>query len=209
MFERFTDRARRAVVLAQGEARQLDHSHIGTGHILLGMIREGEGVASKVLATHNVTLERARDSLLEIVVSGTPAPSRYVPFDAMAKKDLELSRREALQLGHSHIGTEHLLLAMLQDNRDETHAQRVLISLGLDLGELRRAVFSVLDTSPTGPASDPVRATGQSGPPSIPLDESEARAFIEAYDRNQQHAPFAPDHFVSIMAEIIRGRLAR
>ncbi len=209
MFQRFTDRARRVVVLAAEEARQLDHSHIGTGHILLGMIREGEGVASKVLATHNITLEGARESLLEIVVSGTPSPSGYVPFDEMAKKDLELSRREALQLGHSHIGTEHLLLAMLQVKREETHAQSVLIRLGQDLSELRQAVFSVLDTSPTGPASDLTGATGQSCPPSIPLDESEVRDFIEAYDRNQQHAPFAPDHFVSIMAEIIRGRLAR
>lgn len=209
MFERFTDRARRVVVLAAEEARLLDHSRIGTGHILLGMISEGEGVAGKVLAAHYVTLEKARESLLEIVVSGTPTPSGHIPFDAMAKKDLELSLREALQLGHNYIGTEHLLLATLHGSRDETHAQKVLIGLGQDLSELRQAVFSVLGATPTGPASDLMRAAGQSGPPPIPLGGSEAQDFIEAYDRAQQHAPLAPDHFVSIMAEIIRGRLAR
>ncbi|MGD0936186.1 MAG: Clp protease N-terminal domain-containing protein, partial [Streptosporangiaceae bacterium] len=112
MFERFTDRARRVVVLAQEEARMLNHSHIGTEHILLGLIREGGGVAAKAVESLGISLEAARRQVGEIVVQGQQAPSGHIPFTPRAKKVLELSLREALQLGHNYIGTEHILLGL-------------------------------------------------------------------------------------------------
>ena len=109
VFERFTDRACRVVVLAQEEARLLGHNYIGTEHLLLGMIHEGEGVAATVLATLGVSLPRARARVEEIIGTGGLAPSGHIPFTPRAKKVLEMSLREALQLGHNHIGTEHIL----------------------------------------------------------------------------------------------------
>ena len=110
MFERFTDRARRVVVLAQEEARMLSHNYIGTEHILLGLIHEGEGVAAKALESLNISLEAVRAQVEEIIGQGQQAPSGHIPFTPRAKKVLELSLREALQLGHNYIGTEHILL---------------------------------------------------------------------------------------------------
>lgn len=114
MFERFTDRARRVVVLAQEEARMLNHNYIGTEHILLGLIHEGEGVAAKSLESLGISLEGVRSQVEEIIGQGQQAPSGHIPFTPRAKKVLELSLREALQLGHNYIGTEHLLLALLE-----------------------------------------------------------------------------------------------
>ena len=110
MFERFTDRARRVVVLAQEEARMLNHNYIGTEHILLGLIHEGEGVAAKSLESLGISLEGVRSQVEEIIGQGQQAPSGHIPFTPRAKKVLELSLREALQLGHNYIGTEHILL---------------------------------------------------------------------------------------------------
>ena len=110
MFERFTDRARRVVVLAQEEARLLNHSYIGTEHILLGLIHEGEGVAAKALESLGISLEAVRSQVEEIIGQGGSSPSGHIPFTPRAKKVLELSLREALQLGHNYIGTEHILL---------------------------------------------------------------------------------------------------
>ena len=110
MFERFTDRARRVVVLAQEEARMLNHNYIGTEHILLGLIHEGEGVAAKALESLGISLEGVRQQVEEIIGQGQQAPSGHIPFTPRAKKVLELSLREALQLGHNYIGTEHILL---------------------------------------------------------------------------------------------------
>ena len=110
MFERFTDRARRVVVLAQEEARMLNHNYIGTEHILLGLIHEGEGVAAKALESLGISLEGVREQVEEIIGQGQTAPAGHIPFTPRAKKVLELSLREALQLGHNYIGTEHILL---------------------------------------------------------------------------------------------------
>ncbi len=115
MFERFTDRARRRGVLAQEEARGLNHNYIGTEHILLGLIHEGEGVASKALESLGISLEAVRQQVEEIIGQGQQAPSGHIPFTPRAKKVLELSLREALQLGHNYIGTEHILLGLIRE----------------------------------------------------------------------------------------------
>ena len=115
MFERFTDRARRVVVLAQEEARMLNHDYIGTEHILLGLIHEGEGVAAKALESLGISLEAVRQQVEEIIGQGQQAPSGHIPFTPRAKKVLELSLREALQLGHNYIGTEHILLGLIRE----------------------------------------------------------------------------------------------
>ena len=110
MFKRFTDRARRVIVLAQEEARMLGHNYIGTEHILLGLIREGEGVAAKALIALGISLDATRQAVEDIIGRGTQAPSGHIPFTPRSKKVLELSLREALSLGHDYIGTEHILL---------------------------------------------------------------------------------------------------
>ncbi|EPI48216.1 Clp amino terminal domain protein, partial [Gardnerella vaginalis JCP8151A] len=112
MFERFTDRARRVIVLAQEEARALQHNYIGTEHILLGLIREGEGIAAKALSAKGVDLDGTRKQVKEMIGTGTVSPNGHIPFTPHAKQVLELSLREALQLGHSYIGTEHILLGL-------------------------------------------------------------------------------------------------
>ncbi len=137
MFERFTDRARRVVVLAQEEARMLSHNYIGTEHILLGLIHEGEGVAAKALESLDISLEAVRAQVEEIIGQGQQAPSGHIPFTPRAKKVLELSLREALQLGHSYIGTEHILLGLIREG--EGVAAQVLQKLGADLNRVRRA----------------------------------------------------------------------
>ena len=131
MFERFTDRARRVVVLAQEEARLLNHSYIGTEHILLGLIHEGEGVAAKALESLGISLEAVRSQVEEIIGQGGSSPSGHIPFTPRAKKVLELSLREALQLGHNYIGTEHILLGLIREG--EGVAAQVLVKLGADL----------------------------------------------------------------------------
>jgi ATP-dependent Clp protease ATP-binding subunit ClpC len=114
MFEKFTDKARRVVVLAQEEAKLLNHNYIGTEHILLGLIHEGEGVAAKALEALGISLDGVREQVQEIIGQGQTAPTGHIPFTPRAKKVLELSLREALQLGHSYIGTEHLLLGLIR-----------------------------------------------------------------------------------------------
>ena len=128
MFERFTDRARRVVVLAQEEARMLNHNYIGTEHILLGLIHEGEGVAAKALESLGISLEAVRQQVEEIIGQGQQAPSGHIPFTPRAKKVLELSLREALQLGHNYIGTEHILLGLIREG--EGVAAQVLVQAG-------------------------------------------------------------------------------
>ena len=142
MFERFTDRARRVVVLAQEEARLLNHNYIGTEHILLGLIHEGEGVAAKALESLDISLEQARAQVEEIIGNGGTAPSGHIPFTPRAKKVLELSLREALQLGHNYIGTEHILLGLIREG--EGVAAQVLESLGAELSRVRQQVVQVL-----------------------------------------------------------------
>ena len=142
MFERFTDRARRVIVLAQEEARTLQHNYIGTEHLLLGLIREGEGVAAKALAAKGVTLEDTRKQVEEMIGKGNAAPNGHIPFTPHAKQVLELSLREALQLGHSYIGTEHILLGLIREG--EGVGTQVLIKMDVDLGELRSATIDMI-----------------------------------------------------------------
>ena len=146
MFERFTDRARRVVVLAQDEARSLEHNYIGTERILLGLIREGEGVAAKALEMANISLEGVRDQVIEIIGKGENDSKDHIPFTPRAKKVLELSMREALQLGHNYIGTEHILLGLIREG--EGVANQVLTNLGADLGSIRQNVIHLLSGYP-------------------------------------------------------------
>ncbi|GAC1385666.1 MAG: ATP-dependent Clp protease ATP-binding subunit [Marmoricola sp.] len=142
MFERFTDRARRVVVLAQEEARLLSHNYIGTEHILLGLIHEGDGIAAKALDGLGISLEGVRAQVEEIIGQGQQAPTGHIPFTPRAKKVLELSLREALQLGHNYIGTEHILLGLIREG--EGVAAQVLQKMGADLNRVRQQVIQLL-----------------------------------------------------------------
>jgi hypothetical protein len=142
MFERFTDRARRVVVLAQEEARHLDHNYIGTEHILLGLIHEGEGVAARALTALGISLEAVRSEVVEIVGHGDEAPTGHIPFTPRAKKVLELSLREALALSHNYIGTEHILLGLIREG--EGVAAQVLVKEGGSLDRVRQQVIQIL-----------------------------------------------------------------
>jgi len=157
MFERFTDRARRVVVLAQEEARMLNHNYIGTEHILLGLIHEGEGVAAQALEAMGISLDDVRVQVEQIIGQGEAAPSGHIPFTPRAKKVLELSLREALQLGHNYIGTEHVLLGILREG--EGVAAQVLVKLGADLARVRQQVISLLPGygGDPGPGGGPFR----------------------------------------------------
>ncbi len=142
MFERFTDRARRVVVLAQDEARMLDHGYIGTEHILLGLIHEGTGVAARALESLGVNLAAVRQQVEEIIGRGQQTPSGHIPFTPRAKKVLELSLREAQQLGQDYIGTEHILLGLIREG--DGVAAQVLVKLGADLNRVRQQVIQLL-----------------------------------------------------------------
>jgi ATP-dependent Clp protease ATP-binding subunit ClpC len=172
MFERFTDRARRVVVLAQEEARMLNHNYIGTEHILLGLIHEGEGVAAKALESLGISLEGVRQQVEEIIGQGQQAPSGHIPFTPRAKKVLELSLREALQLGHNYIGTEHILLGLIREG--EGVAAQVLVKLGADLNRVRQQVIQLLSgyqgKEPAAAGTTP--GTGEGAPStSLVLDQ--------------------------------------
>jgi hypothetical protein len=180
MFEKFTDRARQAVVYAQEEARLLNHNYIGTEHILLGLVQEGGGVGATALDSLGVSLENVRQRVEEIIGTGAVPPSGHVPFTPRAKKVLELALREALQLGHNFIGTEHLLLGLIREG--EGVAAQVLVDLGADLGRARDAVLQIISGMPAeerkiservvrrrgpwrfrGVTSDPARRSGPAG----------------------------------------------
>ena len=173
MFERFTDRARRVVVLAQEEARLLNHNYIGTEHILLGLIHEGEGVAARALESLGINLDSVRQQVVEIIGQGQQAPSGHIPFTPRAKKVLELSLREALQLGHNYIGTEHILLGLIREG--EGVAAQVLQKLGADLPKVRQTVIQLLsgvqgDDQPSAPSSAKGRGEQPAGGSTI-LDQ--------------------------------------
>src|SRR5512133_1081241 len=177
MFERFTDRARRVVVLAQEEARMLNHNYIGTEHILLGLIHEGEGVAAKALESLGISLEAVREQVQEIIGQGQQAPSGHIPFTPRAKKVLELSLREALQLGHNYIGTEHILLGLIREG--EGVAAQVLGKLGADLNRVRQQVIQLLSGYQ---GKEPVAAGGPAeGQPS-------GSAVLDQFGRNRTQA---------------------
>ena len=169
MFERFTDRARRVVVLAQEEARMLNHNYIGTEHILLGLIHEGEGVAAKALESLGIALEGVRQQVEEIIGQGQQAPSGHIPFTPRAKKVLELSLREAQQLGHNYIGTEHILLGLIREG--EGVGAQVLVK-GADLNRVRQQVLQLL----SGEGKPPASAGPEQSPASAGPEESSAGA---------------------------------
>jgi ATP-dependent Clp protease ATP-binding subunit ClpC len=178
MFERFTDRTRRVVVLAQEEARMLNHNYIGTEHILLGLIREGDGYAARTLESLGISLDAVRQQVEEIIGRGQQAPSGHIPFTPRAKKVLELSLRESLQLGHNYIGTEHILLGLLREG--DGVAAQVLVRLGADLNRVRQQVIQLLhgyqgqDVESAGPRP------GGRAPAGLPGD---ALARFDALDR--------------------------
>ncbi len=178
MFERFTDRARRVVVLAQEEARMLNHNYIGTEHILLGLIHEGEGVAAKALESLGISLEAVRQQVEEIIGQGQQAPSGHIPFTPRAKKVLELSLREALQLGHNYIGTEHILLGLIREG--EGVAAQVLARLGADLNRVRQQVIQLLHGY-QGKEPETEHARPWAGPRERRL-LSEVRARVSAFE---------------------------
>ncbi len=184
MFERFTDRARRVVVLAQEEARLLNHNYIGTEHVLLGLLHEGEGVAAQALEEMGISLPAARRQVDEFIGKGASAVVEgHIPFTPRAKKVLELSLREALQLGHNYIGTEHILLGLLREGQGV--ANQVLTSLGADLNGIRQAVVHlmggrsgssagpavVVDELPIGPAGRRLRLRIMGGRITISIDD--------------------------------------
>ena len=170
MFERFSDRARRVVVQAQDEAKALNHNYIGTEHLLLGLVSEGEGVAAKALTSLGISLEAVRAQVEEIIGRGTTTPTGHIPFTPRAKKVLELSLREALQMNHSYIGTEHLLLGLIREG--EGVAAQVLIRLGADLNTVRNTVLQLLqgdDGKQAATAGAPEAGPSQS--PATVLDQ--------------------------------------
>jgi ATP-dependent Clp protease ATP-binding subunit ClpC len=174
MFERFTDRARRVVVLAQEEARMLNHNYIGTEHILLGLIHEGEGVAAKALESLNISLEAVRQQVEEIIGQGQAAPTGHIPFTPRAKKVLELSLREALQLGHNYIGTEHILLGLIREG--EGVAAQVLQKLGADLNRVRQTVIQLLSGYTGG--------KGEGVPGGTPGEGQQGSMVLDQFGRN-------------------------
>jgi len=193
MFQRFTDRARRVVVLAQEEASRLDHNYIGTEHILLGLIHEGEGVAARALESLGIGLDPVRQQVEEIIGRGQEAPQGHIPFTPRAKKVLELSLRESKQLGHNYIGTEHILLGLIREG--DGVAAQVLVRLGADQNRVRQQVIQLLHgraAEQRGPGAGvrPEMAGQRAGigPDTSDLDEqieaarTEKEAAIEAQD---------------------------
>jgi ATP-dependent Clp protease ATP-binding subunit ClpC len=188
LFERFTDRARRVVVLAQEEARLLNHNYIGTEHILLGLIHEGEGVAAKALESLGISLEAVRSQVEEIIGQGGSSPSGHIPFTPRAKKVLELSLREALQLGHNYIGTEHILLGLIREG--EGVAAQVLVKLGADLSRVRQQVIQLLSgyqgpqSGGSAPSGGKETAGAATGAPSGSGEGQGGSAVLDQFGRN-------------------------
>ena len=177
MFERFTDRARRVVVLAQEEARYLNHNYIGTEHILLGLLNEGEGIAAQALESLDIDLASVRDEVVKIIGQGQQSPSGHIPFTPRAKKVLELSLREALQLGHNYIGTEHILLGLIREG--EGVAAQVLQQLGAELQKVRQTVIQLL-SGPGGSEEQQPKAAGTGGRES----SSSGSTVLDQFGRN-------------------------
>jgi ATP-dependent Clp protease ATP-binding subunit ClpC len=189
MFERFTDRSRRVVVLAQEEARLLNHNYIGTEHILLGLVHDGQGVAAKALESLGISLEAVRAQVEQIIGQGQSAPSGHIPFTPRAKKVLELSLRESKQLGHNYIGTEHILLGLIREG--EGVAAQVLVNLGGGLSRVRQQVIQLL--------SGGEAAVEQAGAPTrlvrmtVPEDLREAQEQLTQVRRQKERAIDAED----------------
>jgi ATP-dependent Clp protease ATP-binding subunit ClpC len=183
MFERFTDRARRVVVLAQEESRLLGHNYIGTEHLLLGLLAEREGVAARALQSLDITLDAAREQVKEIIGPGAQEPRGHIPFTPRAKKILELSLREALKLGSEVIGTEHLLLGLVDEGAGV--GAQILDRLGAPATAVREAVISLAEAEPESPAARPeARVRAFPGDVRLPLNVLvEFREMIAGIDR--------------------------
>jgi ATP-dependent Clp protease ATP-binding subunit ClpA len=192
MFERFTDRARRVIVLAQEEARLLNHDYIGTEHLLLGLAHEGQGVAAKALELLGIRLEALRSRVEEIIGQGQQAPSGHIPFTPRAKKVLELSLRESQQLGHNYIGTEHLLLGLVREG--EGVAAQVLVKLGADQARVRQQVSQLLRGSAGGEeAAEQAGAGTRLVHMTVPEDLREAEEQLAQVRRQKEAAIMAQD----------------
>jgi ATP-dependent Clp protease ATP-binding subunit ClpA len=178
MFERFTDRARRVVMLAQEEARMLNHNYIGTEHLLLGLIHEGEGLAARALASLDISLAAVRSEVEQTIGQGQQPASGHVPFTPRAKKVLELALRESLQLGHNYIGTEHILLGLIREG--EGVAAQVLAELGADLTRVRSRVMQLLGDHPGAESGTPHAGRGWFGAEGRLLNEVMPR--VDAID---------------------------
>ncbi|MGZ5333714.1 MAG: ATP-dependent Clp protease ATP-binding subunit, partial [Solirubrobacterales bacterium] len=178
MFERFTERARQVVVLAQEEARTLKHNYIGTEHILLGLLREEEGLAARVLESLDITVERVRAQVVRIVGSGEEVTSGQIPFTPRAKKVLELALREALSLGHNYIGTEHILLGLVREN--EGVAARILLDFDADSEKIRNEVIRML----SGPGGRRQGSGGGSGSSSSSGEGKKSSKLLDQFGRN-------------------------
>jgi ATP-dependent Clp protease ATP-binding subunit ClpA len=190
MFERFTDRARRVVVLAQEEARRLNHNYIGTEHLLLGLAHGG--VAAKALESLGISLEAVRAQVEEIIGQGQSAPVGHIPFTPRAKKVLELSLREAIQLGHNYIGTEHLLLGLIREG--EGVAAQVLLKLGGDLSRVRQQVIQLLSGYAGGEAAaEQARAPTRLVRMTVPAELREAEEQLDQVRRDKEAAIEAED----------------
>jgi ATP-dependent Clp protease ATP-binding subunit ClpA len=198
VFERFSDRARRVVVLAQEEARMLNHNYIGTEHILLGLAHEGEGVAAKALESLGVSLGEVRRQVEDIIGRGQSEPSGHIPFTPRAKKVLELSLREAIQLGHNFIGTEHILLGILREG--EGVAAQILVKLGADLNRVRLEVKTLLEGyfaeggAAVATAEVPVGADPRQILPEIAQRGERARDLAERLSKVLANPSITPDN---------------
>ncbi len=182
MFERFTERARQVVVLAQEEARTLKHNYIGTEHILLGLLREEEGLAARVLESLDITVERVRAQVVRIVGSGEEVTSGQIPFTPRAKKVLELALREALSLGHNYIGTEHILLGLVREN--EGVAARILLDFDADSDKIRNEVIRML-SGPGGRRQGAGAGAGAQGQGSAQQGEGKKSSkLLDQFGRN-------------------------
>jgi ATP-dependent Clp protease ATP-binding subunit ClpA len=190
MFQQFTDRARRVVVLAQEEARLLNHDYVGTEHLLLGLAHEGQGVAAKALESLGIRLEALRSQVEEAIGRGQRAPSGHLSFTPRAKKVLELSLRESQQLGHNYLGTEHLLLGLVREG--EGVAAQVLVKLGADLSRVRQQVIQLLG----GSAGGPEEAAGTRPVPDEPGEVEEQLAQV----RRQKEAAIEAEDFAKAAA---------
>jgi Clp amino terminal domain, pathogenicity island component len=202
MFERFTDRARRVVVLAQEEARLLNHNYIGTEHILLGLIHEGEGVAAKALESLGISLEAVRAQVEEIIGQGQSAPTGHIPFTPRAKKVLELSLREALQLGHNYIGTEHILLGLIREG--EGVAAQVLVKLGADQSRVRQQVVQLLDAAARGEGAVAAEEVTPRPWPR-PAPSSPVAMVVGGPPTATERPPAEPVRVVPLAREVARG----
>jgi ATP-dependent Clp protease ATP-binding subunit ClpC len=199
VFERFTDGARRAIVLAQEEARLLNHNYIGTEHILLGLLHEEQGIAAVALTTAGVTREAVRDQVAQIIGRGDSSPSGHIPFTPRAKKVLELGLREALELGHGYIGTEHILLGLLREG--EGVAVQVLVVLGASPPILRESTLALA----TG---GEVPASARRPPPAMPLVSIKVdgrRVVVEIEDDRDELAAIVSDALAANDIEVLRS----